>query len=125
MIIMNLTEKEVAGINFCHNVLREIEEFRFSHESRYVGKSEEEIMAIIEDDVAYFEELDETVRNVLKEMPHHTFEAQTIRGMETFTMVDSEEVLSAFQSALIQVNFWLDGRRHRLEYKIRNFIKLC
>ena len=120
-----LTEVEKMGIRACHSILNSVEEYRLSHGAREQGASEEDLLGIIEEDIAYLEELRETLDDIRSEMPVHTFKRMTIRGEETFTMLNSEAVSSAFMSAGIKVNFHLDNRKGWFDYKVRKFIKLC
>lgn len=121
----NLTITETIGIATCHKIMNEIEEFRWTHEKRERGVSLEELLEIRQKDIRYFQELYETLDDVRSEMPSHSFESMTIRGMETFTLLNSEQVTSAFMSAGIKINFWLDSTKAHYEYEMKQYLQTC
>ena len=121
-----LSETEICGIATCHKIRTAVEHYRLTKEAREMeANTTEDRLEVIEADIHYLEELKETLKIVRSEMPSHSFERMTIRGKETFTLLDSEEVSSAFMSAGIDVNFHLDNRRHYLERQIAKYIQLC
>lgn len=121
-----LSETEIIGIATCHKILNEVEEYRLTKGARELeAETLEDKLEVIEADIRYLEELKETLAGVRSEMPSHSFERMTIRGMETFTLLNSEEVSSAFMSAGITVNFHLDNRRSHFDWEMKKFIQLC
>ena len=120
-----LSETEIIGIATCHKILNEVEHYRLTKGAREEkAETLEDKLGVIEEDIHYLEELKETLDDFRSQMPSHSFERMTITGMQTFTLLNSEEVSSAFMSAGIKINFHLDNRRHYLEWMTAKFIQL-